>query len=231
MEGVRDQALRLRLQGRSYNEINQELGIPKSTLSGWFSSVRLSVPAQQRLASRVAQGTLNGLVKRNKLQTRLARDRARITRQIAKAEIGKLSKRERWLIGIALYWAEGYKKAIVRNGKEITSHIICFTNSDARMVRGFVRFLRFFMEVSKEDITLELRLFDPLQEQVAIRFWKNITGLEDDNFTHISYVISRSSLRKRPFNQLPFGTIQVRVSSTEKFHKLMGWIEGVAGSK
>ena len=32
---------------------------------------------------------------------------------------------------------------------------------------------------------------------------------------------------KRPFNRLPFGVIQVRISNTNLFHKIMGWIEGV----
>ena len=223
--------MKLRLQGRSYNEIKEDLGIAKSTLSGWFSGLKLSTQAQERLSSRVAQGTLNGLVKRNKLQTHLARQRAQTSRRKAKSEVGFLSKREEWLVGVALYWAEGYKKPVIRGGREITSHVISFTNSDAQMARRFVDFLVTFMEVAKKDIYLELRIFNRSQEQNAVEFWKKATGLGAQNFTHISYIISKSSLGKRPFNQLPFGTIQVKVSSTEKFHRLMGWIEGVKESK
>ena len=68
MKEVRVHALRLRLTGNSYNEIQHALGVPKSTLSGWFKDVVLSDTARTRLASRANIGTAM-LIKRNKIQT------------------------------------------------------------------------------------------------------------------------------------------------------------------
>ena len=41
MRSDKSQALKLRLAGKSYSEIANSLGIPKATLSGWFTGLQL----------------------------------------------------------------------------------------------------------------------------------------------------------------------------------------------
>ena len=101
------EAFKLRLAGKSYNEISQSLHIAKSTLSGWFVNLKLSNKARERLKKRVHEASVRGLLKRNKHQTRLAIQRAHTIKKSAQKEIGKLSFVELKLIGAALYWAEG----------------------------------------------------------------------------------------------------------------------------
>ena len=227
MKLVRKQALKLRLQGQSYNEINATLGVPKSTLSGWFRRVTLPASAQVRLQNRVAQGTLNGLVRRNKLQTPLAQKRAATIRLEAKKEFTTLSKDKILLLGVALYWAEGYKRPKMRNGRITTSHSIALTNADPDMIAFFVYFLLNLLHISTEKIRLNLRLFKHIHANEAIKFWSNVTGLKTSNFERPSFVVSKSSRGKRPYQRLPYGTIQVRVNDTAKFYQLMGWIDGI----
>ena len=88
------QALGLRLSGKSYNEINFLLGISKSTLSDWFSGLQLPDSAKDRLKKRVAKGTLRGLIRRNKLQTLWAQNRAETTKKSAIEEIKKLTDKD-----------------------------------------------------------------------------------------------------------------------------------------
>ncbi|MBX4210646.1 hypothetical protein KW783_01610 [Candidatus Parcubacteria bacterium] len=227
MNNLYNKAFTLRQKGHSYNEINQVLKIPKSTLSGWFSKTILSEEAQKRILSRVRQGTLNGLIARNKMQTIVAQKKAREIQERSKKEIASLSKRDLMIIGTVLYWAEGYKRAKVVNGLEITHHAISFTNSDPFMVQTFVAFVRKVMGINKDKIRLQLRLFKHIDEQEALLYWSKITGLSKNHFGKVSYVISRSSLGKRPFQRLPFGTLQVRISDTAQFHRLMGWLSGI----
>lgn len=230
MKAVRKKAFILRKKGRSYNEINKLLGVPKSTLSSWFSSMVLPKEAQERIESRIHHGLLNGLVKRNKMQTHLARKRAKNTNDTASKEIGKISKRELLLIGVALYWGEGYKKLRVKNGIERTHHTVSFTNSDPEMIKVFMKFITDIAKTPLEKIRINLRIFKHINEKEAVEYWCNVTGLNRNNFYKTSYVISKSSQGKRPYNRLPYGTIQVTVGSTEKFHKIMGWIDGIQKS-
>lgn len=226
MNTVRARALRLRLAGKSYNEICDTLGVPKSTLSSWFKRVVLSDVAKTRLASRANIGTAM-LIKRNKMQTHKAEQRAREMRTSAKKKIPVLTKRDLLIIGAVLYWAEGYKRLHIRDGKERMSHTINFVNADPAMVKVFVRFLQEILEVSPDEIHLTMRLYPHINEKSALKYWTEATGLLDPRFHPTTHMISSASQGKRPYNRLPYGTLQVAVYETAKFHYLLGLIEGV----
>ena len=222
-----DQALELRLEGKSYNEISTQLGISKSTLSGWFTGLVLSNKAQGRIKNRVAEGTLRGLIKRNKNQTHLARERMRIQRNTAREEMVSASPHDLRLIGTALYWAEGYKRAVQVKGKEKTYHPVALSNSDPVLAKVFVHFLREICNVADKDIRIEVRLYEHMNKEKVIEYWMKTLTLARSNFGNVYFGISRASQGKRPFNRLPYGTIQVRVNNTNLFHRIMGWIEGL----
>lgn len=227
MRTDKKRALDLRRQGFSFNEINKKLGIPKSTLSVWLDGFVLTAEAQKRLADRVYQGTLNGLIKRNRMQTVFARERAAEARMQAKKLICKVSRRELLLIGATLYWAEGYKRPKIVNGKVRTCHSISLTNSDPLIVSIFIKFLCDVLKIEKGKIVIEMRLFGHNDSEEAIMYWMKVTSLERIQFRKPQYPISLSSKGKRPYNRLPYGTVQVIVNSTQKFHELMGYIEGI----
>ncbi|MBI4134876.1 MAG: hypothetical protein HY471_02095 [Candidatus Sungbacteria bacterium] len=222
------QALKYRLSGKSYNEITNLVGVPKGTLSDWFSKLELSDQARTRIKKRVYEGALRGLIKRNKHQTHLAIQRMREGRVQGESEIGSLGIENIKLIGIALYWAEGYKRALVKNGRTLTHHPVSLTNSDPNLVAMFLRFLREVCLVSDEKIKADIRIYEHINTQAVVNFWQKVTGLPHRNFGKVYYGISKSSLDKRPFTRLPYGTILIRVNSTALFHKIMGWIKGVA---
>jgi len=226
MDKVRARALRLRLGGRSYNEIQKNLGVPKSTLSGWFKDVVLSDAARNRLASRTRLGSA-ALIKRNKMQTHRAEQRARGMHFLAKRKIPNLNKRDILIIGAVLYWAEGYKRLKIKDGKERMDHTISFVNSDAEMVSVFVRFLREILLIPTERIRLSMRLYAHINEGEALRYWTQATELPRKCFFKTTYLVSGASMGVRPYNRLPWGTLQVQVCDTAKFHYLVGMIEGV----
>ena len=220
-------AYKLRIAGHSYNEINAKLGTPKSTLNGWFKGLVLSDVAQARLRGRVRQGTLNAFVKRNKLQTHTAENRAFATRKAAQQEIPELNDGDLKVIGAVLYWAEGYKRLKVRDGKERMGHTVSFVNADEIMIRTFLKFLKEILQVPNSKVRLYMRLYEHINEETARRHWMNVTGFPKENFNKTTYLVSIASKRKRPYNRLTYGTLQVEVCDTQKFHYLMGLIEGV----
>ena len=129
-------AFKLRLQGKSYTQIQRILGVPKSTLSGWFSTLELSFGIQQQILAHTQKKSIEALVRRNKAQTQKARERAHIIRSNAQKEISIISSRNLLFLGIALYWAEGYKRPIRnKQGREVTHHPVSFTNSDPDLVK------------------------------------------------------------------------------------------------
>ena len=221
----KNDAMKMRLKGYSYNEIKAKLGIPKSTLRSWFADVVLSKEARARLDSRIKSGTAF-LIKRNKMQTHHARARAESIKNAAISEVPSIDKKTLLLIGAILYWAEGYKRLQIRQGRILTAHAISFVNSDPDMVRAFIRFAIEILDVSPDRIRITMRLYDHINEKSALAYWSNVSGLSKDLFRKTTNMISIASQRKRPFNRLPYGTVQVEIAQTEKFYRIMGWIEG-----
>ena len=226
MNTVRDSAFRLRVAGHSYNEIKKALKIPKSTLSGWFKHVVLSDNAKVRLALRTRLGSAV-LIKRNKMQTHRAQQRARAAQLEGMSRVHQFQGHELLLLGAALYWAEGYKRLMIRDGKERMGHVISFLNADSQMISVFVNFLYQCLDVPPEKIRLTMRLYPHINESEARRYWMRATGLPSICFQRTTMMVSSASKGKRPFNRLPFGTLQVAVNDTRKFHNLLGLIEGV----
>jgi len=223
-------AFKLRLSGKSYGEITMSLGVPKATLSGWFNGLELPEKAKERLAQRVYQKSIAAIIKHNRMQTHIAQQNARNIRNAAKADILRLTERDVFMAGINLYWAEGYKRPKIENGKIKTSHPVSLTNSDHELVKIFLRFLRETCEVPEEKITGEIRVYEHHNEAYLLNFWSKATDIPFGRLKTIKNGVSISSQRVRPYNILPNGTIQIRVNSTNLYHKIMGWIEGLAKS-
>jgi len=228
MRADKFKAYRLRMQGRSYNEISRLLKVPKSTLSGWFSELELPEEAKQRIAKRVFEGSVKALAVLNKIQTQNAENRAFDTKTSAEKSVGALSKRDLFMIGVSLYWAEGYKRPVVRNGRVRTYHSVRITNSDPNVIKLYMRFLREICEVDDKKITASLRFFEHQNEAELLNFWQKIVRIPHSGFRKSSQLVSISSQRKRPFNILPYGTLQVTVNDTVLYHKIIGWINGIS---
>lgn len=227
MRKDREQALKLRLKGASYNEITSVLNIPKSTLSTWFAHLQLSSEAQEKLKLKAYLPSRDALIRRNKRQTKDAILRAKTIRSLSRMQIRPLTHDTLFMIGISLYWAEGYKLSAKRQGRELTSHPVSLSNSDPVLIKIFIRFLKEICLVNESRIKAELRIYEHLNEKQLLCYWQEITGLPSENFHKTYYGVSKSSQGKRPFNRLPNGTICIRVCDTRLFHTIMGWIEGL----
>jgi len=227
MRNNKDQAIKLRLQGNSYSEIGKELNISKSTLSNWLSDIKLPIQIDNAIKLKGKEKSISALVKRNKDQTRIAIIRSELIKNKSEQDILDINNKSLLLIGATLYWGEGYKKAIIRDGKEKIYHMVSFSNTDPEMIKIFIKFLKIICKISDERIKANLHIFEHQDENNIVDYWKNITGIRKENFGKTYFGASISSKRLKPFNQQPYGTIQIRVCDTELFYKIMGWIEGI----
>ena len=102
----KEKAIALRRQGKTYSEILAEVPVCKSTISLWLHSVNLAKHQKQRITQKRTDARLRAIA--TKRQQRIDRTTAIVDK--AKIEIGAVTQRELWLLGTALYWAEGAKQ-------------------------------------------------------------------------------------------------------------------------
>ena len=218
----KEKAIRLRKKGLSYSEILDKIPVAKSTLSLWLRSVGLSKRQKQRLTEKKLAAMKRGW-------EACHRKRILITQKIkskAKEEVGRLTKRDIWLIGIALYWAEGSKEKKYRPGSGVQ-----FSNSDPVMIEIFLRWLLKVIKISKERIDFDIYIHESHKNNVnsVINYWSDCTNFSRDNFKHVYFKKNKIRTKRKNIGESYYGLVRIRVKrSSDLNRKIQGWIEGTS---
>lgn len=214
-------AIKLRRQGLSYSEIVSKLQISKASLSLWLREIHLTSKQRQRLINKSDNGRLIGAKMRR--QQRLI-----ITRNIidkAEQEVGKITRRELWLIGTALHWAEGSK------AKE--NNISCgvlFSNSDPLMIKLFIKWLHMICNIPLLQIECELYIHSSHQHRTnnIKKYWSNITGFLINRFKYTYYKKEKIKINRENCTNKYFGLVRIKVRrSTNLNRQIVGWVIGI----
>jgi hypothetical protein len=216
-------AIKLRKKGNSYNQISSKLEISKSTLSYWLSDLQISREAQDKISARVYQGSIKGLIERNKKQTILAKERAEKIREVAGKETANLINNKLFLVGVSLYWAEGYKKGAYGSKWKAVD----FANSDPELVKIMMKFFRRICKVENDKIKMQLMVHKNINIEKALNYWSEIAGLPKSQFIKTCASISKSSKGRRNKNSLTHGTVHIRINDVKLFFRIIGWIDGL----
>lgn len=218
-------AISLRKEGRSLSYISKALAVSKGSVSTWVKNVAMDIEKKKALDERGKKIALAALAQHAQTRTVQAIDRALLIRQKAKNEIGSMDIQTLRIVGAALYWAEGYKREY-GHSKAKTSHAVSFANTDPQMVMIFLRFLQRVCGVRNEKIRLQILVHAGADQEKVLRYWMSVTRLPKENFTKM--YVRKYVERLRQFHVLEHGTVQIRVYDTALFHRIMGWISGLA---
>lgn len=217
----KQKAIELRKKGFSYSEILREISIAKSTLSLWLRSVELSKKQKQRLTDKkLAAIERGGLIKKNKRIERVVKIKAK-----SQEEIKFITKRELWLIGIALYWAEGSKEKEHNIGQGVT-----FSNSDSFMIKVFLKWLRDILEIKEDEIRFEIYIHENAKNNIrrVINYWVEATDSCSDKFKSIYFKKHKVKTERKNINDNYYGLLRVKIKKSSNLNRrITGWIEGV----
>jgi len=208
-------AIALRKKGYSYSEILKQISISKDTISRWCRDVKLTKSQKLRLYKKKYSGGLKGCIIGAKKKQR---EREKLTlelREKGKKEIGKLSKRDKFIAGIAMYFAEGDKQ----DGD------VAFSNSDPRAIKFMVDWLRNVCKIPSNKLKASLYLHDNLNEVKAKQFWSQLIKIPLNQFTK-TYIVKNNPHRLRKVKHI-YGVLKIRTGNVMIHRKIMGWISGV----
>jgi hypothetical protein len=214
-------AQELRRQGLSYGEILQQIQISKDTLSRWCKDIPLTESQKKRLLGNRSLGQRKGslIAADNKRQRRIER-----TRNIfdeAKKELGVLTKRDRFLAGIALYAGEGDKT----DGKG------GFANSDPRMISFMMGWLKEFCDIPLTRFRGAIWLHEGLDEKSAKIYWSELTGIPIDQFYKTYITKNKMDSKKIRKNIHQYGVFAINFSDSDKQRRIIGWISALLDDK
>lgn len=207
----------MRDSGYSYSMINKQLGVSKSTLSNWFKDVPF-IPNREVL-KRIQYGPIKSAEKRH---NKRVEETAKL-KELGANEIGSLSARDLWLLGIGLYIGEGAK----------SNESIRIINSDPEVIRLAIKWLKSIAILKTENFRIVIYLYPDNDMEECLNFWQKVTGLPRTTFGKVQ-IDRRKNKSKFKQKKLPHGTALVVVKSNgnpelgkKLFRRIMGWISGV----
>lgn len=208
----RERARELRAAGWTYAEISQELGVSRSSVSGWARDVPVG---ESVWSARVRANRNHGARIRRPHPLHAAKElEVRQLREEGRERLGRLAERELLLVGTALYAGEGSK----------TDGAVRFANSDPRMIVLFLAFLRHHFEIDETRLRLRLYLHQGLDLDAAVRFWSALTGIPVSQFGSPYRAVPGPSIRR---SKHPMGCPSVVYSCSRTHRAVMGLVDAL----
>lgn len=210
------------MQGLTYSEILEQIPVAQSSISLWCRSVPLTFKQTKRIQKIRTEGIKNGALTRHNNAIKLKED---IILKSA-GEISDISDRDLWLIGIALYWAEGSKQKT-----KTVSQGIKFTNSDPSMIKLFDIWLTKVIKIDPAIIDYEIYLHESMKQEKSrvISYWSKILEKPRAKFDRI-YLKKNIITKSYPKSDYK-GVVRIVVKkSTNLNRQISGWQQGIVHS-
>lgn len=176
---LKGEAVKLRKSGFSVRKIELLLGVPRSTLSGWFKNIEL-MPAQKE---KLSQDWRNALVKARKKavlwhntqkERRMKDAHGKAFSVVKRLDLQNIDVLE--LALAMLYLGEGTKRKIETS----------LGSSNPLILQFFLGALKRIYNVNSKEVGCQLYLRADQNPQAMRRYWARQLGLSVANFKHVS---------------------------------------------
>ncbi|MDQ0831484.1 transposase [Streptomyces achromogenes] len=218
-DDLRHRARELRLQGRTYDQIQLELGCSKSSISLWVRDLpkpeRRDPAEQARMASR----------KRWEHELAVRDEARRRTKTAAAAQLGTMSERDLFIAGIALYWAEGSKDKPYSRRENVT-----FVNSDPGVIQLYLAWLN-LLGVEPARMTYRLMIHMTADVEGAVRYWAELAGVDTSAFQKTTIKKHNPKTLRKNVGETYRGCLVIRVAKgADLYRRIEGWWSGMVES-
>lgn len=212
---IKEKAIEYRKQGYSYNMICEKLGLGKSTVANWTNAIPYT--PNQKVIKRIGLAKLkSALFKQNQKI-----EEVKEMKVLAVKELGKITKRDLWLLGIGLYLGEGTK----------SFEFVRIVNSDPQIIKIAIKWFREICGLKDENFNPYIHAYPDNNIKKTISYWSKVTGIGKRQFgkTQIDLRNHKMAVKRK---SLPYGTLHLHIKSCgnkefgKRLHRrIIGWIE------
>jgi transposase len=215
---LRETAVAMRLEGRSYREIKEVLGVSKSSLSLWLRDVPMTDEQREALYFRRVEGAERRTVA---IRAHNLTARQRTVNQ-ARAQIQQLAESELFVAGVVAYWAEGSKAKPWR-----PTTLVSFMNSDPGLILLFIRWLQ-LLGVGLDCLKFRISIHESADVPAATEFWSNVIGMTASRFQRPTLKRHNPKSVRRNVGHTYHGCLVITVEkSSELYRRIAGWFGGL----
>lgn len=222
---LKEKIFDLRKRGYGINEISRKIKLRKNTVSRWCRGTSLTQEQLDKFKQRIRKFSHQKHQQAMALRIEQNQRKTRKIEEVAAKKIGILNHREKFLVGIALYWAEGFKHKMEK--------ALGLANSDPALVKFYVEWLTKNLKIRKKDLILRITTNISLENKIGEyrKFWSKLLGIPETQFRKPFF---QNTVQKRvyPKERKYYGVIRVYVrKSSTLFKKMRGWIKGLSQAR
>jgi len=175
---LKSKAISLRKQGKSIRNIEVLLGIPRSTLSGWFKNIKLTSLQYKSLDEKHKEALIKARGKAVAWHNQQKKNRLRLAEIEAEETLTKIrDNKETIELALALlYLGEGFKKS-PKTG---------MGNSDPLILKFFLKTILNIYKINIEKIRFELHIRADQNPETIRRYWSKELGAPLSRFKSVS---------------------------------------------
>lgn len=221
-DALRAEAVELRRQGATYDQIAVALSVSKSTCSLWLRD--LPHPEPDPEATAAAQERRNAAIRARARRDKDARDRA--GRQMATgaaASLGTITSRDLVLAMAVSYGCEGAKCKPWNRQK-----VVQWMNSDPVLVSLFLEGLA-LTGIARDRLSLRVHIHENANEPAARVYWSELTGVPIEQFRRSTIKRHNPTTVRQNTGEGYQGCLCVAVLQSRALYEVMdGLVRGLA---
>jgi transcriptional regulator with XRE-family HTH domain len=208
----------LRKAGYSYAMINKKLGVAKSTLSNWLNNIEF-LPNEEVIA-RIGRAKLKSALFKQKMKFADMEKR----QKEALKDVGTLSTRDLFMLGIGLYLGEGSK----------ANEQVRIVNSDPAILKLAISWFKKSFNLDTENFKITVHDYPDNNIEKNKRFWSKQTKIPIEQFSKstLDRRVNKLAINKR---KLPYGTAHLYIKKgtsniigiVSLHRKIMGLIDAI----
>jgi hypothetical protein len=218
---LKNRAVTLRKSGKSIHDIADILNLKPTTISNWCKNILLTKELRNKIDQQGKLKARAAMLIYTEKQRRLRLQRVQSNKAEGAMIVGSASDRDILMIGLGLYWGEGYKYENSELG---------FTNSNLSIINFYIRWLRLF-NVRKDILIFRLTINEVFraQERRIKQFWIRSLKVKENQFSATTFI--KTNLKKadvsKPNTYLGILRVKVR-KGTNLRDKIIGALEHIS---
>lgn len=170
----KNEAVSQRRLGNSIGQIERDLGIPRSTLSGWFKNIQLTKAQKKKLYNRWKRALVTARQKAVIWHHQQKELRIKKAHNEALQTLNKIDTRNNNILELAL--------AMLYLGEGSKSNLTSMGNTNPLVLRFFIRSMKILFGIDKASIMCDLHLRSNQSAKEAVKYWSRELGLPKTKF-------------------------------------------------
>ena len=212
MRKDKDVVFKLRKEGKTYREIENNLGISRSTLCKWFKEEEWSNHIKNRNNHKNILISKERFIKLNEARNKMLEDKYSNVELEAEKEFYIFKKDPLFTAGLMIYAGEGDKRS--PNNTRIS-------NSDFYIHKIFIKFAQKYLNIKIENIKISLILYPDLDIKECLNRWSDELNIKESSFYKTQIIKGKEKTKK-----LQYGVGISIISSIVLVKKrILKWLE------